>query len=182
MKCDCPEDIVIYDHHDCPVLLVDDYYQIFPCEHVYATIEVKSSISSSNISQIIDHTKKIRELKFTNNRKSIETFVFSYKTSYNVKTLISRIKNKVRDYEYLQPVPDMIVCLNENFSLLLTGPDGKSDLTGYKMESGILLFFLQNLISRIEGISISKLSLFDEYGWGKDNPVKIFPGYNLHQN
>lgn len=53
-------DIVLYDKVNCPNLLLDNDYQIFPIEFVYGVVEVKSQLDSSALE---DSFQKIRRVK-----------------------------------------------------------------------------------------------------------------------
>lgn len=53
-------DLVLYDKLNCPNLLMDDDYQIFPIEFVYGAIEVKSKLDAAAIE---DSASKILSVK-----------------------------------------------------------------------------------------------------------------------
>src|SRR5690349_19756662 len=44
-------DVVIYDSFNCPLILVEEGYQIFPVESVFAVIEVKSTFTATSIEE-----------------------------------------------------------------------------------------------------------------------------------
>jgi hypothetical protein len=53
-------DVVLYDKHRCPRLLVSDEHSVYPCESVYGTIEVKSDLTSD---QLRDGFEKVASVK-----------------------------------------------------------------------------------------------------------------------
>src|SRR5690606_12915779 len=77
------EDIVIYDALNAPILPIDDQYQLFPCEVVYATVEVKSVLDPKAIGECIDHAERLSSLD-RGDLGAIENFVFAY-DSYPAK-------------------------------------------------------------------------------------------------
>jgi hypothetical protein len=58
-------DVIVYDRHRTPKLYVSDEggHQVVPAEGVLAVVEVKTSISASDIPGIIKHMQSVKELK-----------------------------------------------------------------------------------------------------------------------
>ena len=55
-------DIIIFDKFRCPILLREDEVHMFPVESVYAVIEVKSLLDSSELEDGIKKIKSVKEL------------------------------------------------------------------------------------------------------------------------
>jgi len=172
------EDVVIFDKNNCPVLKADPFYHIFPCESVYATVEVKSKLDAKEVARCVSHTHRLRKLYRgdTNQLGPIESFVFAY-DSYDshekssVDWAIDNFREKALTYGQPIPVPSLILCLKKNFLLHLGGPDGRSMCIPDTLKSGILLYFFEKLLSRLSQVETSYPSLFTQYGWEKDNPI-----------
>lgn len=173
------EDVVIFDRIMCPVLKADPYYQIFPCESVYATVEVKSTLNPGEIERCLDHTYRLRQLHRGdgNSLGPIESFVFAYsavdrKKKTSADWALATFKEKSRKYEQPLPVPSLVLCLKEKFVLHLGGPDGRSVCIPDMLESGILLYFFEKLLHRLSQVKTSSPPLFTRYGWERGNPIR----------
>jgi len=172
------EDVVIFDQINCPVLKADPYYHIFPCESVYATVEVKSKLDPEEVAKCVSHTHRLRELYRgdTNELGPIESFVFAY-DSYDcceklpVDWTIDKFREKSLTYDHPKPVPSLILCLKKKFVLHLGGGDGRSICIPDMLESGILLYYFEKVLQRLSQVQTSSPSLFTQYGWEKDNPI-----------
>lgn len=55
-------DIVIFDKLHCPIFIREDEVHIFPIESVFAVIEVKSHLNSSELKDCIEKIKSVKEL------------------------------------------------------------------------------------------------------------------------
>jgi hypothetical protein len=172
------EDVVIFDALNCPVLKTDQYYQIFPCESVYATVEVKSNLNATEIAKCVTHTHKLKSLYRgdTNELGPIESFVFAYDSRNSSKKLpvdwaMDTFRKKLLAYNQGRPVPSLILCLKKKFLLHLGGPDGQSICIPDMLQSGILLYFFEKVLYRLSQVQTSSSSLFTQYGWENDNPV-----------
>ena len=91
------QDIIIYDINMCPVLLNEEIRMI-PVESVYATIEVKSSLNSTILSEACENIESVKSLYRTNSTNGDINqqfsnplgFVFSYSTNTEIETLCQR--------------------------------------------------------------------------------------------
>ena len=120
-------DIVIYDALDGIVLPIDNYYSLFPCESVLASIEVKSTLNASQgeegpsgtIFDCVKNTKKLRSLVRTNQERTlppIVSVIFAYTTSWKEK----QDEQVVDWFEILgthlsSTLPDLIFVLDPGF-------------------------------------------------------------------
>jgi hypothetical protein len=86
-------DIVIYDAFNCPLLLVEEGYQLFPIEAVLGVIEVKSVI---NASLIAESAKNIQSVKQLQRYEPVIGGVFAYTSTYSTEPKIEMIANTLR--------------------------------------------------------------------------------------
>lgn len=170
------EDIVIFDQLNCPVLKVDPYYQVFPCETVYATVEVKSILDSTEISKCIEHTHQLTQLD-RGELGSIESFVFAY-DSYESKEMPppvwarNKFKEKASSKIEQKPMPSVVLCLKKGF-ILHFGVAENVHITS-AVESGVLLYYFDLILSRLSQVHTKSPLLFIQYGWPKSNPIKRY--------
>jgi hypothetical protein len=172
------EDVVIFDRLGCPTLRADQYYHIFPCESVYATVEVKSKLTTSEIDACVKHTHRLRSL-FRGDGGGlgpIESFVFAY-DSYDIRRqrpaewALDKLRDASLAYEQPLPVPSLVLCLKKKFLLHLGGPDGRTYGIAEMLDSGVLLYYFEKVLHRLSEVQTSSTSLFTQYGWERDNPI-----------
>lgn len=183
-------DIVIYDAIDGIVLPVDNYYSLYPCECVYAAVEVKSTLTASRnsegigqgtISQCVEGTRKLRALKRGSDHllPPLLSFVFAYDTNWNdsarrVITWFSELGK-----EYSMGFPEMVYVLNPGYAFHVTGPSGRSRdemLEILLIEHAPLLAFLSHLLKLLCDQKVSAPDLWYEY---IDWPDVIAKGVDL---
>jgi hypothetical protein len=182
------EDVVIFDRVNCPVLKADPYYHVFPCESVFATVEVKSVLDAKAVAECVSHTHRLRELHRGHESAlgHVESFVFAY-DSYGsrqkqpVDWAMDRFREIALAENQLRPVPSLVLCLKKKFVLHLGGPDGESMYIPDMLKSGILLYFLEKMLHRLSQVQTSLPLFFTNYGWwGRDNPIIRSPNtWNL---
>ena len=114
-------DIVIYDASNCPLILNQGDFNVFPCEPVLATIEVKSILDLSEIRDCLKKTKSIKNLKRP--LGYIGSIVFVYKTVYSENPLDKISKILLEEYENIEPHEyiDMI-CVLDKGVIALSNP------------------------------------------------------------
>ena len=120
-------DIVIYNALDSIVLPIDNFYSLFPCESVFASIEVKSTLTASQgekgpsgtIFDCVKGTQQLRSLTRINDDhilRPIISIIFAYKTKWTEKP-----EEQVIDwFEKLgahipSTLPDLIFVLDPGF-------------------------------------------------------------------
>jgi len=173
------EDIVIFDGTNSPILRIDDYYQVFPCESVYATVEVKSTLNTTEIEKCIEHTNNLSTLD-RGNLSPIESFVFAY-DSYSSKDLQPPVwaAGNFKKASVLngsdKAMPSVVLSLKQNFVLYFGLTRDKHIAQG--VDHGVLLFFLNAMLNRLAAVEITPPSLFHDYGF-KGNPLKHY-GYSI---
>ncbi len=168
-------DIVIYDAVNGIVLPVDDYYSLFPCECVYAAIEVKSELNASDGEKgpsgtIYECVESNTRLKSLNRAKyellPIHYIVFSYTTAWS-KTQADNVKNWFETFgeRYSKKLPEAVLVLEPSFVLGTSGPSGYNDsgkLTHiYDREP--LLYFTSDLIHRLSQTKVATPNLWHDY-------------------
>ncbi|SDN62625.1 DUF6602 domain-containing protein [Bacillus sp. OK048] len=90
------QDIILYDIATCPVLVNEEELRMIPVESVYATIEVKSSLDSTILSEAYENIKSVKNLYRTPSTNGDQLFsiplgfVFSYSANTKIDTLAQR--------------------------------------------------------------------------------------------
>jgi len=173
-------DIVIYDALEGIVLPADDYYSLFPCECVYAAIEVKSTLSASDgnkgpsgtIYDCLKNTSRLKALKRDNKHHQLPpiiSIVFSYQAD---KNWVEKPEDKIIDWfedlsgKHGKNMPDIIFVLKPGFVIY---PAGTTDnfyekdgaLTVIKWNS--LLGFTSQLIRFLSQSKVAIPNLWYEY-------------------
>lgn len=172
------EDIVIFDRFNCPVLEIDPYYQVFPCESVYATVEVKSTLDAGKIEECIEHTGQLRKLN-RGGLGHIESFVFAYDSYESSEKpppvwASDKFKEKASSEAGQRPMPSIVLCLKQQF--MLHFGLAEDDYIVDALESGILLYYCDHLLSRISQVETSSPLLFTDYGWGENDITRYYEG------
>lgn len=72
-------DIVVYDSFNCPLILVEEGYQIFPAEAVLAVIEVKSILDAGSMKEAVQNIQGVKSL---HKDEPIAGCLFAYRTNY----------------------------------------------------------------------------------------------------
>jgi len=173
------EDIVIFDKLNCPILKIDPYYQVFPCETVYATVEVKSTLNNEEIGACIDHTCRLKQLDRANELGPIESFVFAY-DSYDSKRqgpaiwAREKFKEIASSDNEKKPMPSVVICLKKNF-ILCYSETKKGEYEALTVDEGILLFYFDLLLSKLSLIQTKSPSLYLQYVWSILGPkIRVF--------
>ena len=168
-------DIVVYDAHEGLALPVDDYYSLFPCECVYAVLEVKSELNASGGKKgpsgtIFDCLTSNTKLKSLNRDKydlpPINYVVFSYTTAWknhqpdNVKAKFETLGKK-----HNKKLPEVIFILEPCSVLGTSGPSGYNELGQmtniYDKEP--LLYFISDLVYRLSQTKVTTPNLWYTY-------------------
>jgi hypothetical protein len=168
-------DIVIYDAYEGLALPVDDYYSLFPCECVYAVIEVKSELNASDGDKspsgtIYECLKANTILKSLDRARHdllpIHYIVFCYFTEWetvqadNVKRWFETLGQK-----YNMNLPEMVFILDPCFVLGTSGPSGYNDQNRFTniYEKEPLLYFISDLVYRLSVTKVTTPDLWNEY-------------------
>lgn len=86
------QDFIIYDSFNCPAFYETESNKILPIESIYATIEIKSTLTKETLKQSIDNVKSVRSLEKaeTNYSKIFKYpvgFVFAYSSDADLETI-----------------------------------------------------------------------------------------------
>jgi hypothetical protein len=168
-------DIVIYDAHEGLALPIDDYYSLFPCECVYAVIEIKSELNASDgengpsgtIYECLESNTKLKSLyREGHNLSPIHYIVFSYTTKWKtaqadkIKLWFEGLGEK-----YIKKLPEVIFILEPCFVWGTSGPSGynkRGEMTNiYDREP--LLYFVADLVFRLSQTKVYTPNLWHEY-------------------
>lgn len=169
-------DIVIYDAIDGIVLPVDDYYSLFPCECVYAAIEVKSKLTASDgekgpsgtIFECLKNTTSLKMLdRKRHNLPEIQSIVFAYETDWNGNQTDSQVKKwfEFLGKKYSLKLPEVVLVLGSDFVLTTSSPTGyniKGKFT-HLYQNDPLLFFISDLLHRLSQTKVFTPNLWNEY-------------------
>lgn len=169
-------DIVVYDAIDGQILPIDAYYSLFPCESVYAVIEVKSTLSASGgsgnggtIMQCIDVATKVKGLHFDpeNYEDGIPCFVFSYRSSWqnDVEKTMEWFNKLALKHDKV--LPDVAYVLDSGF-LLCRYHDR---MYTHVYAKAPLLKFVSEMVDRMQRVSVSKPDLWNRYIDWKDTDI-----------
>jgi hypothetical protein len=146
-------DIVIYDAFNCPLLLAEEDYQIFPVEAVFAVIEVKSVLNSKTLAECVEN---IRAVKTLCPSKCIVGSVFAYHSSYRSKPSVERTAESLQPLNSRVPPGeriDLLVVLDDGVITSEPGFGSTSELNMHifiELTTTILLFFLYRLLQLME--------------------------------
>lgn len=175
------EDIVIYDALNAPILPIDDQYQLFPCEVVYATVEVKSVLDQKAIGECINHAEHLLKLD-RGDLGAIENFVFAYdsypaKQEQSIQWAVRWLHSIACQDGHLRPLPTVVTSLHQNFVLYFGHTKGK--YIAHQVESAVLAYAFTTILNRLKGIKVAVPLLFHEYGWATGREITVF-SYNVN--
>jgi hypothetical protein len=172
-------DIVIYDALNGITLPLDSYYSLFPCECVYAAVEVKSKLDARDgkggpggeIYRCMRNTTRLKKFDRSNrNLPTITSIVFAYETTWkqNQPAVVSHWFERFGE-KYSMKLPEMVFVLDPGF-VLTKAP--KPNQNAYSDENEFadaydrhpLLFFVSELTYRLAGIELmTPPNLWNEY-------------------
>jgi hypothetical protein len=168
-------DIVIYDALNGIALPVDNYYSLFPCECVYAAIEVKSELNASDgekgpsgkIYECVESTTCLKALnRAGHGLPPIHSIVFAYATAWDNDQAVF-VKKWFEHFggKYSKRLPEIVFVLEPGFVLGTSGPTGYNDKGKLTHIYGRdpLLFFTSDLIHRLSQTETATPNLWYEY-------------------
>lgn len=86
-------DIVIYDALNCPLLLAEEGYQLFPAESVFGVVQVKSVYDASTAA---DAVQNIASVKLLERDQPIAGAIFAFRSRYKREPKIVTAANALR--------------------------------------------------------------------------------------
>lgn len=170
-------DIIIYDALNGISLPVDRYYSLFPCECVYATIEVKSKLTASDSStteyrgeiyKCVESTSQIKRLHRGEGLHPIISAVFAYETAWK-KDQWQRTAKAFYYFgkKYKMEIPELLLVINDPAFALCwyrSLRESEKDRFSYLYKKNPLMFFLAELIGRLSMINTATPNLWQVYG------------------
>lgn len=162
-------DIIIYDALDGIRLPIDEYYSLFPYECVYASIEVKSTLTASSgkkpggsIYDCVEVATKIKSLQLDDQGipNDIPCIIFSYQSAWK-----EDIKNVTEWFHRLTVgtgkfLPDAVFVLDSGF--LLCNYHKESTYTRLYKKAPLLKFVF-DLLSRMQRVNVTTPALWNSY-------------------
>lgn len=148
-------DVVIYDAFNCPLLLVEKGYQLFPVESVYGVVEVKSSLDANSIKESAKNIQSVKQLRHVGStRGPVAGGVFAYTTAYITEPKIELVANTLRQVNNSIPYDkrvDLLCILTDGILMDHKGKhDSDSVLNIYtELAPTNLFMFLHHLIELI---------------------------------
>ncbi len=166
-------DIVVYDALDGIRYPIDDNYSVFPCECVFAAIEVKSRLTASKnskspgtIYECIANTMSVKALDRTNaDLPPIYTAVFAYGTQWskNQEEKINYWLNYFYNEKRLE-LPDIILVLEPGFVSTYEPLGATSNHVGsISLNSSPLLYFITELSRQMQNNQTIVPNLYTSY-------------------
>jgi len=174
-------DIVIYDALDGIVFPIDNYYSLFPCESVFASIEVKSTLTASignekpsgTIFDCVKGTQKLRSLNRNNDDHTLPPIisaVFSYQTTWKNKQEEQVIDwfEKIGTY-VSSPLPELIFVLKPSFLIYPLRNNGveSKDVPTVTIQWHALSQFVSQLIRLLSQAKVAVPDMWWEYEYPK---------------
>src|SRR6266508_2385013 len=164
-------DIIIYDAVDGIKLPVDEYYSLFPCESVYAIVEVKSTLSASSRTNpsgtIYECVEGATRTKFLHRHidgefNMMQYFVFAYQSRWhqNCEPVRKWFHRFVEDANHVLPdavyvlEPDVLICTYETIDLLRYS---------HVYKRSALLAFISEIADRLSKVKVSTPNLWNTY-------------------
>ncbi|HUX77017.1 MAG TPA: DUF6602 domain-containing protein [Anaerolineae bacterium] len=86
-------DIVIYDAFNCPLILAEEGYQLFPAEAVFGVVEVKSVLDAGAIAEGVQN---IQSVKILERSEPIAGSIFAYRSRYRKRSRIESAAHALR--------------------------------------------------------------------------------------
>ncbi|KAB7656681.1 hypothetical protein GBN78_11680 [Bacillus sp. B2-WWTP-C-10-Post-4] len=83
------QDIIIYDAFNCPLLHNEENTKIVPIENVYSTLEVKSTLTKSELKKCIENIKSVKSLSNPNTLPS--GFVFAFQSDSSIDNVCKNL-------------------------------------------------------------------------------------------
>ncbi|MCG8348879.1 MAG: hypothetical protein MI924_13995 [Chloroflexales bacterium] len=164
-------DIVIYDTLNDVKIPIDEYYSLFPCESVYAIIEVKSTLTASfgekpdgTIEECIGSATKFKSLnrRVNGNFEMGQHFVFAYQaTRSNDHEKTTEWFRKLAE-DRNAAIPDMVLVLNSEY--VLCNYD-TIDLSRYShvFKRAPLVVFISEMIRRLSTTNTETPDVWQSY-------------------
>ncbi len=171
-------DIVIFDAFNCPLLLIEDGYQLFPAEAVFGVIEVKSIFNTNTIKECVQNIQSVKSLI---RKEPIAGCAFAYRSEYSAEPKIeTAAKALLKANQNIPPKEhiDLVCILSDGILRSYKGPptwgeEGDSIAAFIELETAILAKFLFTLMYILEERSSSMPDLLGYTLEGKIMPYGV---------
>ncbi|MFV0249756.1 MAG: DUF6602 domain-containing protein [Bacilli bacterium] len=166
------QDFIIYDGFNSPLMLKKQSMQVVPIESVYCTIEIKSTLTKTELEKCVANIKSVRELEKVclqtsaivyENANNTIGFVFAYTSDSSLDTIY---ENLVEMNKLIEPHHQISgICILDKGLILNVSKNGMNQLELYPnknstlccsdnpLENNLYLFYLLIL----QHLNISKL-------------------------
>jgi hypothetical protein len=171
-------DVVIFDGRESPLIFrSSDGPQVYPIEVVYGTVEVKSTLDSAGVADVVSKNASVRGLPRAPVSLSLGAAVstfgyapigagFAFSAINDVDALLTQWSDANRSLSTAER--SQVLCVLGRGCLLYVSPDGDFDLSGREGsrpvwvaagDSALLLFFLSLVtwISEVPGLRVPNL-------------------------
>jgi hypothetical protein len=178
-------DIVVYDALDGIRLPSDEYYSLFPCECVYAAIEVKSTLTASegekpdgSIFDCVETATKVKSLQFDiqPSATGLPCIVFAYQTNWK-KEEVNRVREWFHKFSVgtKKSLPDVTYVLDPGFLLCNYW---KEPHYTHLYKKAPLLKLVEELHTRMQRVEVSTPDLWDSYiNWEDEHVIGTIYNY-----
>lgn len=173
-------DIVIYDALNCPLLLAEEGYQLFPVEAVFGIVEVKSVFDAGTIAKSVQNIQSAKQLQ---RDEPVAGAVFAYRSRYKVEPRIEVAADALRRENNSIPPRERVdlVCILTDGVLFNYkgepdwGEEGSGLIVCLDATPSILLLFLYWLIEILKERRSSMPNLIGYASEGEIGTVKLLP-------
>lgn len=140
------QDFIIYDHFNSPSFIETDSVQVVPIESVYATIEVKSTLTIAELNKSVENIKSVKMLQKTEPFfkqvivSSIQTpisAVFAYSSDTSLENIVSKLEELNKAINYKQQLN--IVCILDKGLIWSKNKNGLDKIEITPNENSILV-------------------------------------------
>jgi len=175
-------DIVIYDHINTPLLLSGKNYRAFPSESVFATIEVKSVLTSQKLKEAANNISTTKSL--LRDTGPIAGVVFAYTSAWKkdpIKTAtlhLQEINSSLEPHQYID-----LLCILDTGIITLLDKNGEmripKDFSGrymmmyHNLIPPVLLWFFLNLMDLLNSQKKSTPNYHDYVGGGEIGDISM---------
>jgi hypothetical protein len=180
-------DIVIYDDLNCPLLLAEEGYQLFPAEAVFGVIEVKSALDANTIAQGVQNIQSVKQLKRIGHDEQVLGGIFAYRSKYG-KGRIEAIANALRrENKSIPPRErlDLVCVLTDGLIFDYKGFEGWEEEGAMHVfldaTPSVLLLFLYYLIDLLEVRHSTMPSLIHYASGGELGIVRLLPSADYEE-
>ena len=140
------QDFIIYDNFNSPKLMETESVQIVPIESVYATIEVKSTLTINELEKCINNIRSVKTLKkikplinpiITSNIPCPISMIFAYSSDTSIENIVKNLDTFNQSIPYNEQVN--LVCILDKGLIYSVNKYGFKDLTVFPNENTILV-------------------------------------------